>query len=173
MDDLSRLNQLAPDEARAALRRCCGSGRWVERMIEARPFADPAHLFAAAETAWNDLSPDDWREAFAHHPRIGDKDALRARFASTREWASGEQAGAMGAPDEVLEALALENRAYEQRFGHIFIVCATGKSAAEMLALLRERQGNDPATGLRVAAREQAKITRLRLQKLLASEVPS
>ena len=173
MDALSRLNRLSADEARTAFGRCCGSVRWVERMVEARPFSDAPHLFAAAEEAWNRLAPDDWREAFAHHPRIGDMDAPRARFASTREWARGEQAGALGAAEEVLNALARENRAYEQRFGHVFIVCASGRTAAEMLDLLRERQGHDPSTELRVAAAEQAKITRLRLEKLLASEVPT
>jgi 2-oxo-4-hydroxy-4-carboxy-5-ureidoimidazoline decarboxylase len=142
--------------------------RWVERMLAARPFGDAARLLAAAEDAWAGLSPDDWREAFAHHPRIGDKDALRARFASTREWAAGEQAGAMAASEDVLEALARENQAYLERFGYIFIVCATGKSATEMLELLRARLRNDTAAELRVAAAEQARITRLRLEKLLA-----
>ena len=173
MDALSRLNRLSAHEARTAFGRCCGSARWIERMVEARPFSDPPHLFAAAEDAWNRVGPDDWREAFALHPRIGDLDALRARFASTREWARGEQAGALRAAEEVLDALARENRAYEQRFGHVFIVCASGKTAAEMLDLLRDRLGNEPPTELRIAAGEQAKITRLRLEKLLASEVPT
>ena len=173
MDALRHLNQLPAEEARAAFGRCCGATSWVEGMIEARPFRDVPHLYAAAEETWNRLSPDDWREAFGHHPRIGDREALRARFASTREWASGEQAGALGASDEVLTALARENREYERRFGHVFIVCATGKSAAEMLGLLRARQGNDPMTELWIAAAEQAQITRLRLEKLLASEVPT
>jgi 2-oxo-4-hydroxy-4-carboxy-5-ureidoimidazoline decarboxylase len=173
MDALWLLNQLPAGQARAAFGRCCGAVRWVEGMLEARPFRDEPHLYAAAEDAWNRLSPDDWREAFGHHPRIGDKDALRARFASTRDWARGEQAGALLASEEVVDALARENQAYEERFGHIFILCATGKTAAEMLDLLRARQGNDPSTELRIAAAEQAKITRLRLEKLLASEVPT
>lgn len=169
MDALSRLDGLAPAEAKAALRRCCGSERWVERMMAARPFVDRERLLVAAEAAWNGLGPDDWREAFAHHPKIGDKAALRARFAETRQWAEGEQAGAIQASEETLEELARENRVYENRFGHIFIVCATGKSAPEMLEGLRERLRNDPDTELRIAAAEQAKITRLRLLKLLAS----
>jgi 2-oxo-4-hydroxy-4-carboxy-5-ureidoimidazoline decarboxylase len=168
MDGLQRLDGLTADEAARELARCCGSMRWVERMLAARPFGDAARLLAAAEDAWAGLSPDDWREAFAHHPRIGDKDALRARFASTREWAAGEQAGAMAASEDVLEALARENQAYLERFGYIFIVCATGKSATEMLELLRARLRNDTAAELRVAAAEQARITRLRLEKLLA-----
>ncbi len=169
MDALLQLDGLSPAEAAAELRRCCGSARWVECMTAARPFRAKERLFATAEETWNHLDPEDWREAFAHHPKIGDKDALRARFASTRQWAEGEQAGAALASEEVLEALADGNQAYEARFGHIFIVCATGKTAAEMLALLRERLGNDPDEELRIAAGEQAKITRLRLEKLLAS----
>jgi 2-oxo-4-hydroxy-4-carboxy-5-ureidoimidazoline decarboxylase len=168
MDALSRLDGLSPTEAEAELRRCCGSARWVERMMASRPFVDSNRLLAAAEAAWNDLAPEDWLEAFAHHPKIGDQAALRARFAETRQWAEGEQAGALQASEETLRALALANRAYEARFGHIFIVCATGKTAAEMLELLHERLANDPVAELRVAAGEQAKITRLRLEKLLA-----
>jgi 2-oxo-4-hydroxy-4-carboxy-5-ureidoimidazoline decarboxylase len=138
-------------------------------MMARRPFADAAALRAAADEVWSALSHGDWLEAFSHHPRIGDVEGLRARFASTRTWAEGEQAGARAASDEVLRALAEGNRAYEARFGHIFIVCATGKSAEEMLALLRARLPNDPVAEARVAAGEQAKITRLRLEKLLAS----
>lgn len=169
MDALSHVDGLQPSEAKAALRRCCGSERWVERMMAARPFVDRDHLLREAEVAWSGLGPDDWREAFAHHPRIGERAALRERFAETRQWAEGEQAGALQASEETLDALHLENQAYEARFGHIFIVCATGKSALEMLAALRERLPNDPDTELRIAAGEQAKITRLRLLKLLAS----
>jgi len=167
MDALSRLDALTPAEARDELRQCCGSTRWVERMTAARPFVDKERLLTTAEAVWRSLAPEDWLEAFQHHPRIGDRAALRSGFA-TRELAQGEQAGALQASEEVLESLARENAAYEARFGHIFIVCATGKTAAEMLALLRERRDNDPGTELRIAADEQAKITRLRLQKLLA-----
>jgi len=124
---------------------------------------------AAAEAVWNALSPEDWREAFTHHPRIGDKEALRQRFASTRGWAEAEQAGALAASEDVLDALAAGNRDYEERFGYIFIVCATGKSADEMLALLRARLAHDLEDEIRFAAAEQARITRLRLEKLLAT----
>jgi 2-oxo-4-hydroxy-4-carboxy-5-ureidoimidazoline decarboxylase len=134
-----------------------------------RPFADAKALLASADEVWASLGPVDWKEAYAHHPRIGDKQALRERFAATRQWAAGEQAGVSGASESVLDALAEGNRDYESRFGHIFIVCATGKSAEEMLALLRARLGNDPKTEERIAAAEQAKITRIRLEKLLAS----
>jgi 2-oxo-4-hydroxy-4-carboxy-5-ureidoimidazoline decarboxylase len=169
MDALSRLNSQPLDDAREALRRCCGASRWVDAMAGRRPFADAAALFAAAEEVWAGLGPSDWSEAFAHHPRIGDKEALRQRFATTRQWAAGEQAGVSAASEDVLEALAQGNRDYEARFGHIFIVCATGKGAEEMLGLLRARLGNDRETEQRIAAAEQAKITRIRLEKLLAS----
>ncbi len=130
-----------------------------------RPYADRTALHAAAERCWGALSPAGWREAFAHHPRIGE--AAGPRGSATAAWAGAEQAGATGADAATLAALAEGNRAYEARFGHVFLVCATGRGAAEMLALLRARLANEPAAELRVAAAEQAKITRLRLEKLL------
>ena len=166
-DLLHTLNALPAEEARAAFLRCCGSSWWADVMAGRRPYRDEAELFAVAEGLWPSLSRADWLEAFAHHPRIGDVEGLRKKFGATRAWAEGEQAGAAEASEEVLEALAEGNRAYEARFGYIFIVCATGKTAAEMLALLRARLPNDPETELRIAAEEQRKITRLRLEKLL------
>lgn len=164
-DALETLNHLPDADAEAAFRRCCGAERWTHAMVARRPFASPAALFAVSDEIWWKLSEDDWREAFAHHPRIGDKEALRAKYAG--RWSEGEQAEAAGATDAVLDALAEGNLAYEARFGHIFIVCATGKTAAEMLALLRARLPNAPDAELRIAAEEQRKITRLRLEKLL------
>jgi 2-oxo-4-hydroxy-4-carboxy-5-ureidoimidazoline decarboxylase len=111
---------------------------------------------------------EDWLEAFAGHPRIGDLESLRSRFGSTAHLAAGEQAGARAASDKVLRALAQGNEEYESRFGHIFIVCATGKSADEMLAILQQRLGNAPAVELEIAAGEQRKITRLRLARMVA-----
>jgi 2-oxo-4-hydroxy-4-carboxy-5-ureidoimidazoline decarboxylase len=169
MDALQRLNHLPVDEAREALRRCCGASRWVDAMAARRPFPSAEALFAAADEVWAGLGPADWREAFAHHPRIGDKEALRERFAATRQWAAAEQSGASAASDDVLDALARGNRDYEARFGHIFVVCATGKGAEEMLGLLRQRLSNEPEAEARVAAAEQARITRIRLERLLAS----
>ena len=168
MDELSRLNDRPEAEARAELQRCCGSSRWVEAILAHRPFAEASSLYAVADSVWWDLEPADWREAFAHHPRIGDLDSLRARSASTEQWAAGEQAGARGAPAELLTALAEANQAYEERFSYIFIVCATGKSAAEMLALLLRRLAHSPQDELRITGAEQAKITRLRLEKVLS-----
>ncbi len=167
MPALDHLNRLPAPEAEAAFRRCCGAARWAQRMTARRPFLTADDLFTAADAVWADLSRADRLEAFAHHPRIGDLESLRAKFAGTRTWAEGEQAGTALAPEEVLAALAEGNRQYEDRFGYIFIVCATGKRADEMLALLRARLHNDPETELRMAAEEQRKITRIRLEKLL------
>lgn len=164
---LAELNRLPADEAAAALERCCGSRAWIARMLASRPFADEAALFAAAEKHWSALPESDWREAFAHHPRIGDVAKLRERFATTAAWASDEQRGAATATDETLEKLAQGNEAYAVRFGYTFIVCASGKSADEMLALLITRLKHHPIEEVRVAADEQLQITRLRLRKLL------
>jgi allantoinase len=166
VDGLDRLNASNEAEARAELLRCCGARVWAERMAALRPFASVEQLLDAADAVWRGLDRSDRLEAFAAHPKIGDLDALRARFASTASWATGEQAGVAGAPESTLLALADGNRDYESRFGYIFIVCATGKTANEMLGLLRGRLGNDPATELEVASGEQAKITRIRLRKL-------
>jgi 2-oxo-4-hydroxy-4-carboxy-5-ureidoimidazoline decarboxylase len=166
---IEELNRLPDTTARAELERCCGAGRWITGVLARRPFADRAALLQAATDVWRGLGPEDWREAFTHHPRIGDVEGLRKRFATTAAWAGAEQAGTASASEEVLRSLAEGNRRYEERFGHIFIVCATGKSAAEMDALLRARLGNDPETELRIAAGEQEKITRLRLEKFLSS----
>ena len=135
-------------------------------MMARRPFGSTGALLAAARDVWGALAPGDWREAFRHHPKIGDQASLQAKFADTRHLAEREQSGVTGATDDVIDALAEANRVYEARFGYIFIVCATGKSAAEMLAILRDRLRSDPATELRIAAAEQAKITDIRIRRL-------
>ncbi|AHJ98249.1 2-oxo-4-hydroxy-4-carboxy-5-ureidoimidazoline decarboxylase [Hymenobacter swuensis] len=163
------LNNLSASARAEELRRCCGSSAWVEGLSQQFPFADTATLYQAATRTWNHLSEADWREAFAHHPKIGDVGALREKFASTSTWAEGEQGAVRLASEDTLQALAAGNAAYEQRFGYIFIVCATGKSAAEMLALLQARLPNPPEQEIGVAAAEQDKITRIRLEKLLAA----
>jgi len=159
-----RVDDVPADEARERLRVCCGSSRWVERMMGRRPFGSRHALLAAARDEWFGLAPADWLEAFSHHPKIGDRESLTRRFSDTRHLAASEQAGVEGAPDDVLTALAAENRNYESRFGYIFIVCATGLTAVQMLSMLRARLLNDPASELRLAAEEQAKITALRLR---------
>ena len=166
MEPWQTLDNAPADDARRMLTACCGASRWVERLLGHRPFGSNDRLLRAARDEWFALTPADWREAFSHHPRIGDREELGARFPATAHLSQREQAGVDGAGHDVLDALADANRAYEDRFGHIFIVCATGKTAEEMLALLRERQQNDPADEIRVAAAEQAKITRIRLMAL-------
>ena len=167
-EGLLRLNALTRLEAEAELLRCCGSVAWARRMAEARPFTDADAVLEAADRVWWALAPDDWLEAFRAHPRIGERDAATPQGSEARAQSAREQSGVAGAAPEVRAALAEGNRAYEARFGHIFIVCATGKRADEMLALLTARLANDPAAELRVAAEEQRKITRLRLERLLA-----
>jgi allantoicase len=150
-------NALLPAEAEARLLKCCGSKRWAERMTDARPFADAGQMFAASKRIWWDLGREDWLEAFAGHPRIGER--------AGGKWSQQEQADAMRAPETTLDELVGLNQEYAERFGYIYIVCATSKTAEEMLALLRSRLHNDPDTELRIAAAEQSRITRLRLVK--------
>lgn len=165
---VERLNGLSLEEARAELLRCCGATRWADGMARARPFRDAEQVRQEADWLWGQTGPEDWEEAFKHHPRIGDVEQLRARFAATAQWASQEQSGVQGASEEVLRGLAEGNREYEQRFGFIFLVCATGKTAEEMLELLRARLNNPPDEELRIAVGEQGKIMRIRLEKLLS-----
>jgi OHCU decarboxylase len=157
---LDKFNALSPEEAEAQLLRCGGSGQWARAVCAARPFASPEAAWEAADSAWNELDREGWLEAFRSHPRIGDR--------AVSGWESEEQAGARSASEQVSDALARGNRAYEERFGHIYIVFASGKSAEEMLRLLGERLDNDPDTELAAAAAEHRKITRSRLEKLLA-----
>ena len=164
MARLREINEGPESDVRAFFMRACGSTRWVDRMMARRPFATDAKLLFAARNEWFGLTEADWLEAFAHHPRIGDRSALEARFPKTHDLSSKEQAGVGAAREDVLTALAAGNAAYVEKFGFTFIVCATGKSAEEMLALLRERLPHDRANELRIAAEEQAKITALRLQ---------
>lgn len=166
MESWRRLDLAPAAEARALLERCCGSSRWVERMLARRPYGSEAAMLQAAREEWFALGHADWLEAFSHHPKIGDRDALARRFSATRDLSSREQSGVDAASQATLAALAEGNAAYEARFGYIFIVCATGRSAAEMLALLDERLGHDPAQEIRIAAEEQARITALRLLQL-------
>jgi 2-oxo-4-hydroxy-4-carboxy-5-ureidoimidazoline decarboxylase len=166
MANLGRLNGSNADEAFAEFLRCCGSQRWARALAKRRPFATEAELLAAADEIRLQLSREDWLQAFAAHPRIGDLDTLRKKFATTAAWCASEQSGVAGAGDEVLQALARANRLYEERFGYLFIVCAAGKGAAEMLEILRRRLENSAADEFAIATEEQTKIARLRLEKL-------
>jgi 2-oxo-4-hydroxy-4-carboxy-5-ureidoimidazoline decarboxylase len=151
------------EEARGLLQRACGSSRWVNRMVGRRPFGGQQALLAVARDEWFALSRADWLEAFSQHPKIGDTNSLRQRFAATHDLSEREQAGVSGASETTLARLAERNRAYEDRFGYIFIVCATGLTADEMLTRLEARIGNDPDAEIGIAAQEQAKITAIRL----------
>jgi OHCU decarboxylase len=164
---IGKLNRLSLDEARAALLACCGSTRWASEAAALRPFWNVGQLLNIGGRVWRELPREDWLEAFRAHPKIGESKAEKETGAEAQRWAEGEQSRARAASDETLDALAEANREYEGRFGFIFIVCATGKSAEEMLALLRGRLNNDPETELRVAAGEQWRITELRLKKFL------
>jgi OHCU decarboxylase len=157
---LDELNHLDQAGAEAEFRRCCGSGRWARAMAEARPFSSLGAMTGAGDTVWAALAPDDWLEAFAAHPQVGEQGRVSA-------WSTQEQAGMQSAADDVRARLAASNVVYRSRFGYIFIVCATGKSPEEMLALLDARLSNGPAIELHVAAGEQRKITGLRLAKLV------
>lgn len=169
MSGLDRLNALPADAAEREMLTCCGSRAWARRVAAARPFPDAAALLERADAIWWALDEADWREAFRSHPKIGEKKAEAGQTGREQAWSAGEQAGMASAADAVRDALADGNRAYEARFGYIYIVCATGRTADEMLALLRSRLRNDPATEIRAAAEEQRRITRLRLEKLLAA----
>jgi hydroxyisourate hydrolase len=162
---LAELNGLDDAAAVRELLRCCGSTRWAQEMAGARPFASMDAMTAAADTISAGLDRADWLEAFSAHPQIGSSGSS----GSSGDWSAAEQAGAASASSDVLARLSEANREYEARFGYIFIVCATGKSAEEMLRLLEGRLDNDPLIEIRIAANEQRKITRLRIAKLLES----
>jgi len=164
---LHQLNILPKDQLKSALFNCCGSITWVNKMLPFFPADDMVELLNDAEDTWYECTEADWLEAFTHHPKIGDAASLTKKFASTAQWASGEQSAVSAASQQTIEALAKGNTDYEQKFGFIFIVCATGKSAEEMLALLQERLPNNKTAELKIAMDEQNKITQLRLQKLV------
>ena len=137
------------------------------QMADARPFDDLTNLVKQANEIWWSLDRDDWLEAFRSHPKIGEKKSAETVSAQSRQWSGQEQAGVNSASTETTNALTTLNLTYEQKFGYIFIICATGKTSGEMLAALRERLEHEPAEELPIAAAEQSKITELRLKKLL------
>jgi OHCU decarboxylase len=167
---LKELNQAAKEKAKADFLSCCGSQTWARMMTEARPFADVAALINQAEQIWLNLEAQDWLEAFAAHPKIGAKKAVLRQSAQAAEWSNVEQSGTQTADDSLRDELEKANRLYEEKFGFIFIVCATGKTAEEMLDLCRRRVHNDADSEIRIAADEQRKITEIRLKKLLEIE---
>ena len=165
---IESLQALPPDEAQEEFLKCCGSVRWAQAMVQLRQYATTVGgLILFGNEMWSLLERDDWLEAFRSHPKIGEKKAAAEVSSQSTQWSGQEQAGVQAAEQETLDELARLNREYEEKFGFIFIVCATGKSAGEMLDILRERLRNDIETELPIAAAEQAKITELRLKKLL------
>lgn len=164
---LHDLNTLDHTRLRDTLLTCCASTKWADCMVSKFPEEDLVDILENAEECWYACSNDDWKEAFAAHPEIGNIKTLAEKFRNTTEWASDEQGGVRAASHETIEALAEANRLYREKFGYIFIVCATGKSAEEMLGLLHARLHNEPEKEIRIAADEQFKITRLRIEKLL------
>jgi allantoicase len=169
LSSIERINQVATSDAYQALLDCCGAREWVARMLAHRPFRSVDHLLETADHIWSELDSGAWLEAFRHHPPIGGKKARAKQSTKARRWSEGEQSLVQRSSAEALAALAEGNREYQAKFNHIFLICASGKTSEEILENLRERLRNDSNTELRVAAEEQRKITRLRLQKLFAS----
>jgi len=163
---LEQLNLLHELQAERRLLACCGSRAWARGVAAGRPYYDFAELLNTSDRVWARLSPDDWREAFSHHPRIGERAAV-TRNTTAERWSEREQARARQTSDALLDELAEVNAEYEDRFGYVFLICATAKTADQILENARARLNNDPETELRIAAEEQRRITHLRLRKLL------
>jgi OHCU decarboxylase len=163
---LQTWNTAHAEAALDAMVACCGAHRWAAAMVAKRPLGSVVELSEAADQVWSTMEEADWMEAFARHPRIGEKEAERASVKSA-EWSRQEQSSTGSAAEQVLAQLAVGNELYEQRFGFTYIICATGKSAEEMLDLLNRRLANDRETELREAAEQQRQITQIRLGKWL------
>jgi 2-oxo-4-hydroxy-4-carboxy-5-ureidoimidazoline decarboxylase len=166
---LEEFNKLEESIMREELLKCCGSVRWANLMLRSYPFISLEDVKKKAEMIWHEqCTEEDWLEAFAHHPKIGDAKSLQEKFASTKDWAGAEQAGVNAAGSKIIKDLANQNKEYEDKFGFIFIVCATGKTAEEMLDILRQRLPNSYDSEIKIAMEEQNKITQIRLEKLLS-----
>ncbi|MGB6975652.1 MAG: 2-oxo-4-hydroxy-4-carboxy-5-ureidoimidazoline decarboxylase [Terracidiphilus sp.] len=163
---LAAWNQADARDAREEMLACCGARRWAEAMVARRPMRDVVELSTEADSAWSEMEEEDWMEAFACHPRIGERRAAHAS-AQAAVWSRQEQAGAAEAAACVLEEMAEGNAQYETKFGFTYIVCATGRSAEEMLAILKERLAHTREAELREAAEQQRQILQIRLGKWL------
>jgi 2-oxo-4-hydroxy-4-carboxy-5-ureidoimidazoline decarboxylase len=166
--NLEQLNNFTVEQATHTFMQCCTSGTWVNAMVKARPFINKIAIAKQADLAWQELEETDYLEAFEGHPKIGDVNSLRAKYANTKELASNEQSLVKEAQEDVLKLLSQGNTAYEEKFGFIFIVCATGKSAKEISDLLQARLPNNKNQELLHAAEEQRKIFQIRIDKALA-----
>jgi 2-oxo-4-hydroxy-4-carboxy-5-ureidoimidazoline decarboxylase len=165
---LARWHALPPEEAATEILSCCGSRAWAANLAARRPFADEQTLFAAADDCWQNLPQADWLEAFRSHPRIGEQHAEKKTTAVSAAWSRSEQSQMKEADAAILMRMREGHREYEERFGRIFIVCASGKQPAEMLSILERRLANDPAQELQESAVQQQQIMQLRLRKWLA-----
>lgn len=165
-DRLEWLNSLEPVAAEAELLKCCGSSEWARQMTLSRPFASLNDLASFSDEIWWSLAASDWLEAFRSHPKIGEQKAVHSVSRDSQHWSEQEQSGMQRAGKSVRDELAELNRTYEEKFGYIFIICASGKTAEQMLSALQERLLNEPEAELRCAAAEQAQITKLRLNNL-------
>jgi len=165
---LARWNRLSAEEAAQELLSCCGSVAWARAVVARRPFHDSISLIAASDEAWLSLGTPDWIEAFSKHPRIGERKPLTGAAAQSAAWSAQEQRNVSDAGESVQLALAKGNREYERRFNRVFIVCVTGKSAAEILEILHRRLRNEDSIELQDSVEEQRKITNIRLRNWLA-----
>ena len=165
---LEEFNQLEMKVAQTELRKCCGSSQWIKQVTAKRPYSSLEEIKNTSSDIWSALTVDDYKEAFLHHPKIGKVDELRKKFASTEHWSSQEHSAINNTSEKVLQQLAIGNEEYEKKFGYIFIVCATGKSAEEMLALLESRLLHSVESEIQIAQQEQNQITQLRLEKLIS-----
>lgn len=166
--NLERWNTMSAEDAAEEILPCCGSRAWSAGVVELRPIASEEELLDASDRVWRSLPQKDWQQAFDSHPRIGERDVSREATAQSLQWSAGEQSAITDESSATKAKLAEANRAYEAKFGRIFIICASGKSSSEILASLEERMKNNSDTELANAAEEQRKITQLRLQKWLA-----
>jgi 2-oxo-4-hydroxy-4-carboxy-5-ureidoimidazoline decarboxylase len=165
---IAEFDHLPTEKKKKLLQQCCGSSAWVNKMLTVFPVEDLVELLEAAEEKWYECSEEDWKEAFEHHPKIGDINSLRQKYIATKTWAEGEQAGVTTASEEDIKDLEKSNNEYQKKFGYIFIVCATGKTAKEMIGILKTRLQNTSEEEVKIASAEQNKITKLRVGKLLA-----
>ena len=168
MSVLVRWNLLSVQDAIQEILACCGSEAWAHQLVARRPIPDESSLIAASDEIWGRLSSEDWLQAFSKHPRIGERKSLAEAPSTSAIWSAQEQQSVAAAGESIQAALARSNVEYEQRFGRVFIVCATGKLATEMLEILRLRLRNDDAMELHESAEEQRKITNIRLKKWLS-----
>lgn len=166
-DVLTRWNHLPAGEAANEILPCCGSTAWAQRMAARRPLADAMSLLAVSDETWSSLGDAAWEEAFRSHPRIGETRTAQPSHARSMAWSALEQQKAALTGDDVKMALAEGNKEYERRFNRIFIVCASGKTAPELLEILRRRLQNDPEVELREAVEQQRQIMHLRIKRWL------